>query len=223
MPFTSHSPPDLVSELIDDLLFYANRDDIPVIAQAAVVHAQFESIHPFTDGNGRIGSALINAVFRRRGLTTTTVVPVASAMVANQQGYFDLVNRYRDGFLGDFTMSLATSAIIAAQESQRSAENLLQLPEQWAGEMSFRRGSAGFKIVAALLDHSILTIESALDVTGHSDGAVYTAMARLEADGILREVTGRKRDKIWAAIEVVAELEDLSTRIVARARSTDRP
>ena len=209
-------PPELVPELIDDLLVYANRGDVDVITQAAVVHAQFESIHPFTDGNGRIGRALINAVFRRRGLTTVTVVPVASAMVADRQGYFDLVNRYRDGRLGDFSERLAESAVIAAQESLRSAEILLTLPEQWAAETSFRRGSAGQKIVAALLDHPILTIDSALKITGHTDAAVYTAMSRLQADGVVHEVTGRKRDKIWAATEVVAELDDLNARIVAR-------
>lgn len=61
------------------------------------MHAQFESVHPFTDGNGRIGRALINAVLRRRGLTSRTIAPLASAMVANRQRYFDLVNNYRKG------------------------------------------------------------------------------------------------------------------------------
>src|SRR5450830_737789 len=72
-------PPDTVPVYMVDLLKFANRDDVNPIAQAATVHAQFESIHPFTDGNGRIGRALINAILRRRGLTTTTVTPLASA------------------------------------------------------------------------------------------------------------------------------------------------
>jgi Fic family protein len=212
-------PPALVPELMADLLVYANRDDVPAIVQAAGVHAQFESIHPFTDGNGRIGRALINAVLRRRSLTTTTVVPIASAMVADQAGYFGLVNRYRDGYLGDFAASLAKSAVIAAQESRVSADNLLALPAEWAALTSFRRNSAGAIIVDALLDHPVLTVDSAIAITGKTDAPVYAAMSRLVDDGIVHEVTGRKRDKIWAATEVVAELDELNSRILARARA----
>jgi hypothetical protein len=76
---------------MNDLLVFANRDDLPVLAQAAVAHAQFESIHPFTDGNGRIGRALINAILRRRRTTSRVVVPLASALVAHRDRYFDLL------------------------------------------------------------------------------------------------------------------------------------
>ncbi|CCQ15682.1 putative uncharacterized protein [Rhodococcus sp. AW25M09] len=81
-------PPDLVPELMDDLLVFANRTDMPIIAQAAIAHAQFESIHPFTDGNGRVGRALISAILRRRGLTRRITVPLALAMLADTTRYF---------------------------------------------------------------------------------------------------------------------------------------
>ena len=68
-------PPATVQGYMDDLLAFANRDDLPALVQAAIAHAQFESIHPFTDGNGRIGRALINTVLRRRKATTRVVVP----------------------------------------------------------------------------------------------------------------------------------------------------
>jgi Fic family protein len=212
-------PPALVPRLMADLLEFADRDDLPVIAQAAIVHAQFESIHPFTDGNGRIGRALINAVLRRRGLTSTTVVPIASALVADTAGYFALVNRYRDGHLDDFVTGLARAAVIAAQESRVSAGHLLDLPTEWAERVTFRAGSAGAKLLAALLDQPVLTVDSALAITGHTDAAVYGAMDRLIEADIVREVTGRKRDRIWAASDVVGELDDLNRRILRRARA----
>jgi Fic family protein len=79
-------PPETVTAYMNDLLVFANRDDLPVLAQAAVAHAQFESIHPFTDGNGRIGRALINAILRRRRATSRVVVPLAS-LVAHRDRY----------------------------------------------------------------------------------------------------------------------------------------
>lgn len=68
-------PPELVHDLLDDLIAFSNRDDLEPITQAALAHAQFESIHPFTDGNGRIGRALIGAILRRRGVTPRTGGP----------------------------------------------------------------------------------------------------------------------------------------------------
>jgi Fic family protein len=58
--------PDYVPKLMKDLLNFVNRDDLPVLAQTTIAHAQFETVHPFTDGNGRIGRALVNAFLRRR-------------------------------------------------------------------------------------------------------------------------------------------------------------
>src|SRR4029079_1258548 len=73
-------PPETVPGYMDDLVTFADRSDMPALLQAAIAHAQFESIHPFTDGNGRIGRALINTILRRRGATTRVVVPLASAL-----------------------------------------------------------------------------------------------------------------------------------------------
>lgn len=82
---------------MDDLVLFANRDDLPTLPQAAITHAQFESIHPFTGGNGRIGRALVDSVLRRRGATARVVVPLASALVAHRDRYFDAPTAYRRG------------------------------------------------------------------------------------------------------------------------------
>lgn len=212
-----HVPPpaDTVADYMKDLIRFANRDDVPVLAQAAIVHAQFESIHPFTDGNGRIGRALINAVIRRRGLTTCVVVPIASAMVARQQQYFDLVNGYRNAHVDPFVQSVARSAQIASAEATESATRLQALPAYWATRSQPRAGSAAAALISHLVNHPVLSADEAIRLTGASETSVYNAIERLEADGILHEVTTRKRDKMWAASDVLAELDDLGERIAA--------
>lgn len=117
-------PPDTVPDYMDDLVEFANRRDLNVVAQAAIAHAQFESIHPFTDGNGRIGRALINTILRRRGVTRRVVIPLASALVARRDHYFDVLGRYRAGDAGPIIDSFATASAIAADESRATAVRL---------------------------------------------------------------------------------------------------
>jgi Fic family protein len=88
-------PPDLLDDLLADLIAFANRRDLPSLLQATLAHAQFETLHPFTDGNGRIGRAMVNAILRARGTTTTIVVPIASALVTRRDAYFEALDAYR--------------------------------------------------------------------------------------------------------------------------------
>lgn len=136
-------PPTLVADCLRDLLAFANRRDVPVMDQAAIVHAQFESIHPFTDGNGRIGRALINTVFRRRGATRRVVIPLASSVVAQRAGYFAALGSYRDGDASPLIQAFAQASMIAAQEARISAVRLAELPQRWQDEAGGpRRNSA---------------------------------------------------------------------------------
>jgi Fic family protein len=215
-------PPELVAAYLDDLMTYARRRDMPALLQATIVHAQFESIHPFTDGNGRIGRALINAVLRRRGVTTSTVVPIASSIVADTQRYFDALSAYRTGRLEPLVELFAQAAGVAATESRRSAEVLVSLPDEWRAMSSSRAGSTAAVVVVHLLDHPVLTVDSVERMTGASDTASYAAMAHLEADGVVHEITRRKRDRVWAASAVLEELDDLARRIGAAIRRGDQ-
>jgi Fic family protein len=210
-------PPELVPGLVDDLLAFANRDDIPAVAQAAIVHAQFEAIHPFTDGNGRIGRALIGAVWRRRGLTPRLVVPVASAMLADTGVYFDRVNAYRDGCAGQFVEYVADCAFRASHEAGESAARLAALPAAWRSEVRARAGSAASALLDALLDEPVLDADLASRITGTSDAATYDALARLTEAGVLRKLNSSARRGVWAADEVVGEIDALTDRLRRRA------
>lgn len=207
-------PPRRVPALMQDLFHFANRNDVSVIVQAGVVHAQFESIHPFTDGNGRIGRALINAVLRRRGLTTSTVVPVAAALLANRSRYFDQLQSYREGDLEGFVSFFVRATSIACQVAQESADALVQLPQRWGSLAKPRKSSTLGKLLDALLANPVVNGEQAARLTqAHIDSA-YVAIDALAAAGILREITGRKRDRVWVAHEVLDELD----RLLERAR-----
>lgn len=213
-------PPATVPDYMADLLTFANRDNLPALVQAAIAHAQFESIHPFTDGNGRIGRALINTVLRRRGATTRVVVPLASALVARRDRYFDLLDAYREGDVRPLIAVFAESSRIAAAESQITAGRLAEIPEEWRAMVKARAGSAAAQLLAQLPTRPILSSEGALAITDGPRSSVFAAINRLQDGGVLRPLTDRKRDQVWGASLILDELEDLSLRIGRAALGT---
>lgn len=206
-------PPEAVPPLMADLIEFSNRSDLDSIVQAAIAHAQFESIHPFTDGNGRIGRALINAIFRRRGLTTTTVVPVASALVANRERYFALVNGYREGVLDPFIEELARACTVAALESARTAAALEAFLAEWATAVRPRAGSAAALLLPSLMEQPILTTARAIEFTGRAPSSVGAAIRQLVDAGVLVPLTQRRKDQVWVVGDILEELADLEDRI----------
>lgn len=213
-------PPDLLDDLLADLVAFANRRDLPSLLQATIAHAQFETLHPFTDGNGRIGRAMVNAILRARGTTTTVVVPIASALVARRDAYFEALDAYRSGDLEPIVGLFAFASLAASEESSVTAIRIRELPDQWLADLGrSRRGSAPLVLMDFLLAHPVLSAADAEAVLGSGTTVAYTAIERLEAAGILRPLTDRKRNQVWGASALLDELADLDARIQRRARS----
>ncbi|PPJ26059.1 Fic family protein [Nocardia nova] len=210
-------PPDLVPVLMADLLRFANRTDVPIVAQAAIAHAQFESIHPFTDGNGHIGRALISAIFRRRRLTHRVTVPLASVMLADTHRYFAHLDGYRSGRADELVEYFAHAAIHSSSAAEESALALSGLPQRWAAVARPRARSADEALLEALLDNPILNVEIAQNLTGTTEASTYRALDRLTAAGILEVLSESRRSRVWAAVDVIAELDALSAAIGKRA------
>lgn len=219
-----HVPPphDLVADRMADLVDFANRDDLPALAQAAVAHGQFEAIHPFTDGNGRVGRGIISASLRRRGVTQTVVVPVAAAMLADVDTYFDRLKDYRDGNPDALVTYMAECSAAAAAAARDSAKHLGQFPEKWRAQVRPRRGSAAETLVNGLMANSILDIARAESLTGVSRPRTYQAIDRLAEVGVLDEITGGGRNRIWVASDVMTELGSLEERIGVRSKPSSR-
>lgn len=213
-------PPDMLDDLLIDLIAFANRHDLPSVLQATIAHAQFETVHPFTDGNGRIGRAMVNAILRARGTTTTVVVPMASALVARRDAYFDALDAYRAGDLEPIVDLFAIASIAASEESSVTAIRIREVPAQWLADLGrSRRGSAPLVLIDFLLTHPVLSAADAEAILGSGTTVAYTAIERLEAAGILRPLTDRKRNQVWGASALLDELADLDARIQRRARS----
>ncbi len=215
-------PPAHVAGLMEDLLAFANRDDLSGTAQAAIAHAQFEAIHPFADGNGRVGRGLIGAVLRRRGLTRTVTVPAAAAMLADVDTYFDHLRGYREGDADSMVAYLARASIGAAEAAEEAADHLAELPAQWRERVQPRRGSAAQKLLDGLLSVPILDAERAKHLTGASPARTYEALDRLTDARVLAEISHGSRNRIWVASDVMTEVRELEDRIGVRTKPSKR-
>lgn len=210
-----HVPPapDRVPALMDDLVAFLRRTDLDPVVQAAVAHAQFESIHPFTDGNGRVGRTLVNALWRYRRLTRRMAVPVASAIVVERDTYFRLVNDYRTGQVEPFVVFLAEATSRAAREAAVSAARLVALPQKWREIVRPRTDSAAAALLDHLPGHPVVDASDVARLTGASTARAYAAIERLEEAGVLRRLTESRRDVAWAAGDVLDEADVMVDRL----------
>lgn len=213
-------PPEMVDGYLEDLVAFTNRDDLSAMVQAAIAHAQFESIHPFTDGNGRIGRALVNTVLRRRGVTSTVVVPLASALVARREAYFEVLTRYREGDPEPIIAAFARASRLAAQESRVSAARMAEFPLGWRDAVGrVRSDSAAARLLAVLPAMPVFSAAEVEQRVGGGTSALYRAVDLLVEAEVLRPLTDRKRNQVWGVGDMLDELDDLSVRIGAAARA----
>lgn len=208
-------PPDLVPVLMADLLAFLARDDLHPIAQAAIGHAQFESIHPFTDGNGRIGRALIAAVLRRRGVTRRVTLPIAAALVAERDRYFRHLTRYRDGFVDEWIRDVALAIGTVCDEAALTALLLDEIADARAATC---RTGAHAVVARALGSDPFLTEDRLERVLRGDDTLVETVVADLCATGVLRPVTQRRRNRAWVVAAAVDEITAFGDRVHAAVR-----
>ena len=207
-------PPDEVPRLMEDLFAFSRRQDLPVLVQSAVMHAQFESIHPFTDGNGRIGRAMISALLRQRGYTRHTTIPLAAALSARRQEYFRTLWAYRDGDVQPLVRLIAESVRVSSQEARVTAQRLAEMPKIWTAKAGHpRKHSASGKIITRLTDAPFLSSDYLEHTMDLSESALHRALSLLSHTGIIHELTGKKRNRVWVATDVIDELKSLELRI----------
>jgi Fic family protein len=212
-------PPEEMSALLDDLCGFVSRDDLPPVIQAAIAHVQFETIHPFYDGNGRVGRALIHVVLRRRGVASRMLPPVSLVLAARADDYVKGLTSFRYHDEEDWYELFGSALGEAARASTAFADQIVELQERWretAGRP--RRGSAAAKLIEQLPSHPIVNLQTAMALTGASDEAVRLALNRLEAAGVIRQTTLGRRNRAFECVGLFALLDELERSVSPRGR-----
>jgi Fic family protein len=206
-------PPDRVGSLLADLCRTINDDTLPPVAQSALVHAQFETIHPFHDGNGRTGRALIHVVLRRRGVTPSYVPPISVVLAAKRAGYIAGLTEFRGDGVTAWIRRFAASAATAARLAREYLTAVHLLTARWREQLGKgdapRAGAAAWALIDALPAHPMLTGPAAIVATGRARAAVYQAIEQLEQSGVLIPASTSKRSQLWEPAGLLDLLEGL--------------
>jgi Fic family protein len=206
-----------VPAALQDLAEFAGRTDLSIIIQAAIVHAQFETIHPFTDGNGRTGRVLIHSIFRGRGLLASTTAPVSAAILADTPGYFRALAAYRDGDIDPIVQVIARGTSAGVAWGRDLAARIAAIRMRWEREIPGRQGTTARRLADHLITQPTVTTNYLVEALAIPERSAREAIATLETAGILTPLrVGRRRNQVWQAPDILAALQDFADRSARR-------
>jgi Fic family protein len=219
-------PPELVPELMEDLCAFCTSETLPAVAQAAIAHAQFETIHPFADGNGRTGRALIQLVLRRRGLATRVLPPVSLILATWASDYVDglTATRYRGPATGKnahaglnlWVGRFAGACERAVQDAASFEERIEQIQYQWRTQLgSVRKNSSADLLIRSIAGARVLTVGGAAALIGRSYPQANAAIERMVSAGLLSQITVGRRNRAFEAPAIVNAFTDLERQLAS--------
>ena len=228
-------PHDRVPALLDDLCTYMSGTDHSPLVQASLVHAQFETIHPFADGNGRTGRALLHLVLRRRGLCRRFVPPISLVLATWSRRYVDALMGTRveaepgspedtEGWTG-WIETLAEATRVACAEAERYDAAVHALVESWRSRLAAtpkppRSDAAAWALLPWLPASPLLTAAGAVELTGRSPRAIDGALQQLVDAKVLKQVRGRVRYRVYEAVGVFNLVTDAERALASPALDT---
>ncbi|WP_437584275.1 Fic family protein [Paramicrobacterium sp. CJ85] len=196
-----------------DLVRFTRRDDIQSIPHIALAHAQFETIHPFLDGNGRTGRAVVQAMLRSQGVTRNVTVPVSAGLLADTEGYFAALTAFREGDVVPIVRAFLDAAQRGIQNGSELAQDINEITSKYKSALSgVRSDSVAHRISTLLFQQPVVNLVAITAETASAPVNIYRALDTLVDRGLLRELTSKRRNRIWVADDIVYALDDFANR-----------
>lgn len=192
---------------MDDLVAYCQLGEAGVL-QAAIAHAQFETIHPFNDGNGRVGRVLIYRILRDRRAIGDVAAPISPVLVRKKNAYIQGLSEFRFGEPSSWLQFFCETVVESVQQTRDLGQRLQDLANQWNDRLGHvRKDAAARKLTSLLLSKPVIDAQGVSSALGVSDRAALNALRTIEDLGIVREQSLRKARrgkpaKVFAASQV---------------------
>lgn len=218
--FTPHTalfvPPAFqhVPEYMADLIEFGTRSDLNPVVKAAILYAQFQTVHPFLTANGQTGRALIHHIFRAEGVLSSTLIPVSVGFLHNIDSLINALQSYREGdplVIIEELVSALELALFVSRVTETSIESLL---EDWDNLVGHRKGSKIRQLPKALVKQPVVNSAYLADSLGVTQRTATTLILRACEYGMLRHMGKRQRGDFYqsdAIINVLDEINEAST------------
>jgi len=212
VPPPQHDVPQALGDLEN---FLHRADDLPPLVKIGLAHVQFETIHPFLDGNGRVGRLLITFLLTERQVLHKPVLYLSHYFKRHRQAYYEHLQAVRDR--GEWESWLAfflRGVVEVAHEATETARRILQLREQHRVAITEHLGRAagsGHRVLESLFDRPIVTVAEVQGITGTTYAAANQLVGRLVQIGILHEMTGYARNRRFRYAPYIALFNDTPT------------
>jgi len=197
---------------VDDLVRFANRQDLGGLAHLAVAHAQFETIHPFPNGNGRTGRVVIQRMLRNAGLTRRAILPLSAGLLADTERYFESLDTYRTGEIEPIVSTFVDAAFSSLDNVSRLVSDLADIRDAWNETVSARADSVVWRLLDYCIGRPAVTAALVAADLGVSAVAAQNAIDRLVGLEILRQNSPAKRNRIWLVSEVLDSVDQFMER-----------
>lgn len=209
VPPPHHAVPEALSDL--ERFLHAS-DDLPPLIKIALAHVQFETIHPFLDGNGRVGRLLITFLLTERGVLHKPVLYLSHFFKQHRQAYYEHLQAVRDHGAWEAWLAFFLQGVIeVAGEAAETARRILHLREQHRAAITDQLGRAagnGHKVLESLFDRPIVAVGDVKEMTGTTYAAANSLVSRLVGLGVLSEMTGYARNRRFRYSPYIALFND---------------
>lgn len=206
-----------VPALIEDLVVFSRRLDVGALTLTAISHAQFETIHPFTDGNGRTGRALAQALLRHRGVTRAVAVPVSAGLLADVDGYHAALTAYRTGDLEPIVASFAGASLRAVTNARQLVSDIDAIVDGWRDRVKARSDSGVWRVLEVVARTPVVDASLVAAALGIRTQNAYPLLRELTEQGVLSAKAEHRFGTVWRSDEVLKAIDRFAERAGRRS------
>ena len=212
VPVHAGARPQFVPTLVGELFDWARTSELHPVLRSAVVHCEIETIHPFADGNGRTGRALVQSMLRSYGITQLITVPVSAGLLSEVEAYYAALTAYRRGELDPIVTEFARAAFRAIDNGETLIRSLARLRDGWAARVQARSHAAVWRALPVVMSQPAVTVNYLSERLRVSKPTAQAAIDQMVSAGILAPANNFRRNRVWVVSEVIDALDAFAER-----------
>lgn len=202
--------PDYINENIDHFISFCRRDDINPLIQAAFAYAYFETIHPFADGNGRVGRILVQMLLKEKNYLENLHIPFSIGLLKNPTNHIKALTDFRDGNYQSIIKLFLENALTVTPLIYNSLNEIIKIKENWQYKLKARKDALAWKILDELIYQPVINVSYIKTKYNVNDQTVRNNFLLLEEAGIINKIGSNKRNIIYEAKEILEVLDNLT-------------